>query len=139
MNNGIMTVQDYPKHQVIGTFYYGFDQQVYLCDSYEDNAGFWMTNVLDHSRRKCLSGSAIDRTWHGAQNDWRRVWQGDVTGKQYFVVDTAVGLDRLKIETMRDQDVVGRNEWCALFVSLGDATKFQRRIREAAALLATSA
>jgi hypothetical protein len=133
MTNAVLTVKDYPKHPVIGTFYYGFDQQVYLCDSYEHNAGFWMTNVLDHSLRKCVSGSAIDRTWHSAQNDWRRLSQDDVTDKEYLVVDTTVAPELLEAKTMMDKDVIGKSEWVALFVWYGDSTKFIRRVREAAA------
>lgn len=139
MNNGIMTVKDYPNHPVIGTFYYGFDQQVYLCDSYEHNAGFWMTNVLDHSLRKCVSGSAIDRTWHSAQNDWRRDRPDDVQGKEYDVVDTTVGADLIDSVKAMDSEVVGKGEWVALFVWHLDAKKFVRRVREAAVLLAAKA
>lgn len=136
MKNNTMTVKDYPNHPVLGTFYYGFDQQVYLCDSYEHNAGFWMTNVLDHSLRKCVSGSAIDRTWHSAQNDRRRDRKDDVQGEEYNVVDTTVEAGRLCSVKARDSDIVGRGEWVALFFGHLDAEKFVCRIREAAALLA---
>lgn len=138
MNNAVMTVRDYANHPVIGTFYYGFDQQVYLCDSFDPQAGFWMTNVLDHSRRKCVSGSAIDRTWHSAQNDWRKVMPQDADGNEYDVVDTTVGAEALESVKMKDHDLVGKGEWVALFTWHGDATKFIRRIREAAALLSPS-
>lgn len=49
---------------VVGGRYVGFNDRVYCCTSYESNAGFWMQNVDDESERRCISESAIDRTFH---------------------------------------------------------------------------
>lgn len=39
---------------------------IYLCDSYDQNHGFWLTQVDDPSNRRNVSERAIGRTFHEA-------------------------------------------------------------------------
>jgi hypothetical protein len=49
---------------VIGKKYKSWDGKIYLCDSYEWNMGFWMTDVSDPTNRRNVSERAIGRTFH---------------------------------------------------------------------------
>lgn len=39
--------QDAPDHAVVGRFFKGWRGDLYFCDSYQRNAGYWMTPVFD--------------------------------------------------------------------------------------------
>jgi hypothetical protein len=40
------------------------DSRTYLCDSYDPEIGYWMTNVADPTDRRNVSERAIGRTFH---------------------------------------------------------------------------
>jgi hypothetical protein len=51
-------------HHFSGTNWNRVRTEIYFCDSYEENHGYWMTNVNDPADRKNVSDRAIDRTFH---------------------------------------------------------------------------
>jgi hypothetical protein len=59
----VITPTDEPNHPVLGRRFKSFDS-VYLCDSWEENAGYWMTNTSDPTDRRNVSERAINRTYH---------------------------------------------------------------------------
>lgn len=67
----VITIADAPGHDTIGVVFKGHDGKMYLCDSWEDRAGFWMTEVdrntlvvVPGGRRTNVSERAIGRTFH---------------------------------------------------------------------------
>lgn len=64
MSKIIKTVETDSDHHTIGGMYLGWNGQYYLCDSWEENAGYWMTNVADPSDRRNVSERAIGCTFH---------------------------------------------------------------------------
>lgn len=69
----IKTPQTHPEHEVIGKTFRAWDEHQYICDSWEANAGYWMTRVDapeenrndQHSEfRRNVSERAIGRTFH---------------------------------------------------------------------------
>jgi hypothetical protein len=91
MPNGhlrVLTVKNRPDHHVIGQFYTGWttgQQQIYYCDCWVQNAGYWMTNVRDPSDRRNISERAIDRTYH-------RLWADDPLTRNRLLYAEAVEL-----------------------------------------------
>ena len=67
----IRTVHTDPDHHTIGKRFKAWDGHVYLCDSHEDNHGYWMTRVDDPTVRKNVSERAIGRTFH-KEPAWRQ-------------------------------------------------------------------
>jgi hypothetical protein len=67
----IKTPETHPDHSVVGHLYRGptYDRgpQIYYCDSYDSEIGFWMTNVADATDRRNVSERAIDRTFHALE------------------------------------------------------------------------
>lgn len=70
----VMVASDHPDHHTIGRFFrftpFGRETQTYFCDSWVENAGYWMTNVADPSDRRNVSERAIGRTYHLLRNDF---------------------------------------------------------------------
>lgn len=75
----IKTPEEFPNHQVIGQYFKGhgsserdYASEVYWCDSYDTNQGFWLTSLTTPERRINVSERAIDRTFH-------TVWHNDTS------------------------------------------------------------
>lgn len=49
---------------VVGTYYDGYDGNIFLCFGYDPRQGFWMQNVRDVADKRNVSERAIDRTFH---------------------------------------------------------------------------
>jgi hypothetical protein len=50
---------------VVGKWYRGFDERVYLCFGYDPRSGFWMrTTEGEEPRERNVSEAAIDCTYH---------------------------------------------------------------------------
>jgi hypothetical protein len=60
----VKTVETDPNHAVIGKVFHAWDGKDYLCDSWDENMGFWMTDVSDPTNRKNVSERAIGATFH---------------------------------------------------------------------------
>lgn len=73
-NPVIKTPETDPNHEVIGQIFRGpFGEHLYYCDSWQENAGYWMTRVDAPEEnksdqfgvwRKNVSERAIGRTFH---------------------------------------------------------------------------
>lgn len=78
---------DRPNHHVIGQFYTSWQKgslrAIYYCDSWVENAGYWMTNVRDPSDRRNISERAIDRGYH-------RLWADDPLSRNRLLYAEAV-------------------------------------------------
>lgn len=95
----IKTPQTHPDHHTVGHYFGGHSYktqstQVYFCDSYDPEIGYWLTNVNDPEDRKNVSERAIGRTYHMAEDKgdyyWITQWgvrfhrQGEVTMTTYI-------------------------------------------------------
>ena len=65
----LRTPQTDPDHRVIGNYLKGHGaglgpSEIYYCDSYDPNQGFWLTSLSTADRRINVSERAIDRTMH---------------------------------------------------------------------------
>lgn len=67
-NPVIKTPQTDPGHETIGKCFNAWDGKAYYCDSWEENLGFWMTQVGDPTIRRNVSERAIGRTFHEANS-----------------------------------------------------------------------
>ena len=75
----IITPATHPKHHTVGHHYAGTNwsrvrTEIYYCDSYDPQQGFWMTNVNDPADRKNVSERAIDRTFMEAEDRGAHWW-----------------------------------------------------------------
>lgn len=137
MTSQIRTPTDCPNHHAIGRLFYGWDQQVYYCDSYDPRADYWMTNVVDSTKRRhAVSPRAIGRTYHCAGDDFKPQTPADVTGRDYYLVDTRVPPEQMAYTKTTDKDCLNTEDRVALFFYEGDARKFITRVHDAAARLA---
>ena len=59
----IITRQTHPDHHTVGHFFTSF-HNVYYCDSYDPDCGYWMTNINEMLDRRNVSERAIGRTYH---------------------------------------------------------------------------
>lgn len=73
----IKTMETHPNHETIGKIFKAWNGEKYLCDSWEENLGFWMTRVDAPDDRKAdkhseyrrnVSERAIGRTFHEVYN-----------------------------------------------------------------------
>ena len=74
----IKTPKTDPEHHTIGMKFRAWDGEIYYCDSWEENAGYWMTQDKNREIRRNVSERAIGRTFHlysEQKHDasWRRV------------------------------------------------------------------
>ncbi len=81
----IKTALSHPDHPIVGRFWgahsFKHDKtQVYYCDSYDSEIGYWMTNIHDHSDRVNISERAPMRTW----------WPAEDKGDHFFIVQWGV-------------------------------------------------
>ena len=53
-----------PYHHTIGKRFRAWDGEIYICDSWEENAGYWMTQEKNPDVRRNVSERAIGRTFH---------------------------------------------------------------------------
>ncbi len=60
----IKTPETNPDHHTIGRKFSAWDGEIYYCDSWEENAGYWMTQVKNSEIRRNVSERAIGRTFH---------------------------------------------------------------------------
>ena len=69
----IRTPKTHPDHETIGRTFKAWDGHKYVCDSWDEHLGFWMTRVDapaehradQHSEfRRNVSEAAIGRTFH---------------------------------------------------------------------------
>lgn len=64
----LMTPETHPNHETIGRRFKGWDGNIYFCDSYDPDIGFWMTRVDApegvEPRRANVSERAIGRSYH---------------------------------------------------------------------------
>lgn len=73
----IKTPETHPEHETIGRTFKSWDGHKYVCDSWEENLGFWMTRVdapVEHRSdphsefRRNVSERAVGRTYHLVHN-----------------------------------------------------------------------
>ncbi len=55
------------QHDVVGQIFRGWNGENYICDSYDQRIGFWMTNLASDDDRRNVSERAIGRTFHQAR------------------------------------------------------------------------
>lgn len=75
----VKTPTTHPDHPTVGHHFSGVNwrrnrTEVYFCDSYDPQIGYWMTNVYDPADRKNVSERAIERTFHHVEereDHWR--------------------------------------------------------------------
>ncbi|MDU8351072.1 hypothetical protein RYA05_04080 [Pseudomonas syringae pv. actinidiae] len=69
----IITPKTHPDHETVGQTFKAHDGELYFCDSWEENLGFWMTHVDAPAERRDdkfgkfrrnVSEQAIGRTFH---------------------------------------------------------------------------
>lgn len=69
----IKTPETDPDHETVGRTFKAWDGHKYVCDSWEENLGFWMTRVdapierradVHSEFRRNVSERAIGRTFH---------------------------------------------------------------------------
>lgn len=79
----LITPETHPNHPVVGLCFKGWAGQVYFCDSFEFDLGFWMTRVdAPEDRRQDRSGEfrtnvssrAIGATFHAIYKDGGGLW-----------------------------------------------------------------
>lgn len=82
MRDGIKTPETHPDHPVVGRHWGAHSIKtdrtaIYFCESYDPQAGFWMTNIHDKSDRTCISERAPMRTWWPAEDrdHYWYIWQ----------------------------------------------------------------
>lgn len=59
-----LRVTYYEGHDVIGQVFRSHDNRLYLCDSWESNHGYWLTDQHDPKHRINVSECAIGSTYH---------------------------------------------------------------------------
>lgn len=140
MDMQILTPKERPMHHAIGRLFYGYDGQVYYCDSYDPRNDFWMTNVIDAAqRRHAVSPRAIGRTYHNAGDSYGPQVPEDVIGREFYVLDTRVPPEEMAYVWKLDKDCLNLEERVVLFFWESDAKKFIQRVQEAAAKLKADA
>lgn len=85
----IKTPQTHPDHPVVGRYWGAhsfkhYKTQVFYCDSYDSNIGYWMTNIADLSDRTNISERAIWRTW----------WPATDHGEHFFICQWGVKISK---------------------------------------------
>lgn len=70
------TPESHPDHEVVGKTFKAWDGHLYVCDSWEENLGYWMTRTDAPPERRAdqrsefrrnVSERAIGRTFHVAR------------------------------------------------------------------------
>jgi len=64
MERIIKTSETDPNHHTIGQSFRAWDGEIYYCDSWEENSGYWMTQVKNNEIRRNVSERAIGATFH---------------------------------------------------------------------------
>ena len=64
MTREIKTAQTDPEDPVIGHRFRGPEGETFICDSWEENRGYWMTSERDSAIRRNVSERAIGATFH---------------------------------------------------------------------------
>jgi hypothetical protein len=59
----IKTPETHPNHETVGRTFKSFGE-LYYCDSYDPQCGFWMTKIGRETERRNVSERAIGRTFH---------------------------------------------------------------------------
>lgn len=64
MAREIRTAKTHPADPVIGCRFRGPAGETFVCDSWEENRGYWMTSERDSAVRRNVSERAIGATFH---------------------------------------------------------------------------
>lgn len=74
MQNDIITIETHPAHHTVGKDFAAYNGRRYLCDSYDPNLGYWMTQrlvdgSLNLEDRRNVSERAIGGTFYEIYKD----------------------------------------------------------------------
>lgn len=131
-NNQILLPKDLPKHHAVGRVFYGWDGQVYYCDSYDPQNDFWMTNILDATERRAVSPRAINASFHSVWDSWKPGGPEDVVGRTFRMVDLRVPHDQFTAVVIEEKNCVGLDDLQILFFWAEDAEQFLKKVKQAA-------
>lgn len=134
--NKVLYPKDLPNHHAVGRVFYGWDGQVYYCDSYDPRCDYWMTNVIDPTDRRDVSSRAINRTFHSAWDSWKPQSPADIEGRIFHMLDLRVPHEQFALVVVEEKDCLALDERQILFFDEWDANKFLKTVKEAAEKLA---
>jgi hypothetical protein len=128
----VLYPKDLPNHHAVGRVFYGWDSQVYYCDSYDPRCDYWMTNVIDPTDRRAVSPRAINATFHSAWDSWKPTGPSDVEERTYHLLDLRVPHDQFSLVVVEEKDCLALDERQILFFDEWDAKKFLEAVKKAA-------